>query len=307
MAKKPSRVNFLGGHSGRKGLLGVLAFPEAYSPETEYTMCLTTLDGQWWQLQFPFDIASVTYLADPSRGYRGWWLAGKRGEVVEVSGGKPRIERIATAGTGPKNKLGHLAQIRVIDGALYCCGYRRQVYRREGADWTLISRDILAQRKRGPWNGFEAIDGFSGEDLYAVGDEGEIWHYDGASWSQCESPTTENLTDVRCLDDGKVWVCGDGGVVLRGDRNGWDVVWDNPEPSEAWWSLERFQGQVYVAGAEFLGRIEKNRIVPVETGVAGLTAQSLHHKDGTLWSIGAEHILAFDGSTWREVECPQNK
>lgn len=307
MAKlEPTRMTYLGGHSGRKGLIGVLAFPEGFPPETELTVFYMMLDGQWSQRQFPFDVSSVTYLADPKGERRSWWLLGKRGEVVELPAGEPRTERIDGAGTG-RGKLGYLSCIRVIDGELFACGYRRQVHRRERRGWKLVSRAILDDRKKGPWRGFEAVDGYAADDLYAVGDDGEIWHFDGKSWRSCASPTDRHLADVRCLDDG-VWICGDGGVVLRGDKRGWKVVWSDPEPAEEWWAIERFRGDVYVAGASFLGVLRKGRIAAVDTGVKGsLTAGTLHEKDGLLWSIGAKHVLSFDGKKWKEHVCPENR
>lgn len=307
MAKsKTSRMTYLGGHSGRKGLIGVLAFPEGFPPETEFTVFYMMLDEQWHQRQFNFDVASVTYLADAKGSRRGWWLLGKRGEVVELPAGEPRSERIETAGTGP-GKLGYLSQIRVVDSTLFACGYRRQVYRRDRDDWKLISQPILDDRKKGPWRGFEAIDGYSANDVYVVGDHGEIWHFNGKSWSQCDSPTNQHLADVRCLEDG-VWICGDAGVVLKGDRRGWEIVWDDPEPASEWWGIESFRGNIYVAGSLFLGVLQNGQIVPVDTGVKGqLTAQTLHAKDGLLWSIGAKHVLSYDGKRWKEHVCPENR
>jgi hypothetical protein len=302
-----SRMIYLGGYSGRKGLLGVLAFPESFPKETEFTMFYTTVDEQWWQLQFDFDIVSLTYLSLPREKYRAWWLVGKRGEVVEYTGSEPRVNRIPTAGTGPRNRYGYLSQIRTIDNELFICGYRRQVYRRNGNTWDLISREILDSKAKGPWSGFESIDGFSANDLYTVGDKGEIWHYDGKAWIQCDSPTNQNLADVRCFD-GKVWACGDGGIVLRGDVNQWETIWHDGDPSENWWGLESFQGRVYLAGNDFLGVLEAGEVVKVNVGIKqAITTRTLHQKDGLLWSIGERNILVYDGKKWVELVVPENR
>jgi hypothetical protein len=268
-------------------------------------MFLTTRNDQWAQLQFDFDIVSVASLSVPSRGYYAWWLAGKRGEIVEIVGGVPTVSRIATAGTGAKNKLGYLAQLREIDGTLYVCGYRRQVYRHDGGNWQLMTAAILDNRPKGPWNGFEAIDGFSRSDLYAVGDEGEIWHFDGNQWTRCDSPTNRNLAEVKCLDN-RVWICGDGGIVLEGDRHGWNIVWDQEEPSESWWSIERFAGRTFLAGNDFLGEIDNGHVKAAAGAPSNVSTLRLHQRDGLLWSIGEEDLLCFDGSSWRRVVCPQN-
>ena len=54
--------------------------------------------------------------------------------------------------------------------------------------------------------------GSGSSDLYAVGNNGNIAHYNGQSWSKIESGTTVNLYDVWGATDGKtVWTCGYSG------------------------------------------------------------------------------------------------
>ena len=294
-------LTYLNGHSGSKGLLGLLAFPSNFPSETEFTLFLTTRDSQWRKLQFDFDIVSLTHLKINQTGYKGWWLLGKRGETVEVISGNTRMEKITTAGT-ESGCYGYLSQIRLINNTMFICGYRRQVYQRKDQKWVLISSSMLDNRPEGPWNGLESIDGFSQNDIYAVGDEGEIWHYDGSNWTACDSPTNQNLADVRCIA-GEVWICGDSGIILRGNKDGWDIVWDGQDPSDNWWSIESFQGDIYIAGNDFLGKLLGDKVVPVNIGIKPeITTQILHHKDGILWSIGEEDILAYDGKNWRELK-----
>ncbi len=53
--------------------------------------------------------------------------------------------------------------------------------------------------------GFEAIDGYSSEALYAVGWAGEVWKFDGAKWSQAPKLTDAVLTAVCCAPDNVVY------------------------------------------------------------------------------------------------------
>ncbi len=50
--------------------------------------------------------------------------------------------------------------------------------------------------------------GSSSEDLYAVGNNGNIAHWDGRKWTKIESGTTIALLDVWGSPDGTVWACG---------------------------------------------------------------------------------------------------
>jgi hypothetical protein len=85
--------------------------------------------------------------------------------------------------------------------------------------------------------GFEAVAGFSFDDLYGVGWDGEIWHFDGRVWRPLPSPVNLILSHVLCAPTGEVWSCGQKGTVVRGrgdqwraletgiDSNLWSVAW----------------------------------------------------------------------------------
>jgi len=78
--------------------------------------------------------------------------------------------------------------------------------------------------------------GSSSSDLYAVGNNGNIAHYNGQSWSKIESGTTVNLYDVWGATDGKtVWTCGenlDKTAVLKIENNQANVVFEGTFPMQ---------------------------------------------------------------------------
>jgi len=61
------------------------------------------------------------------------------------------------------------------------------------------------------WNGnVNKLWGSSSSDLYAVGNNGNIAHWDGVRWRKIESGTTVDLLDVWGSPDGSiVWACGE--------------------------------------------------------------------------------------------------
>ena len=78
--------------------------------------------------------------------------------------------------------------------------------------------------------------GSSSNDLYAVGNNGNIAHYNGQSWQKIESRTTVNLYDVWGATDGKtVWTCGenlDKTAVLKIENNQANVVFEGTFPMQ---------------------------------------------------------------------------
>ncbi len=68
------------------------------------------------------------------------------------------------------------------------------------------------------------MDGFSKNDLYAVGGTNDVWHFDGEQWRYIDVCDEQMLPlSVCCAEDGYVYVGGAWGIVLRGRGEEWDV------------------------------------------------------------------------------------
>ena len=78
---------------------------------------------------------------------------------------------------------------------------------------------------------FNTGDGFNGQvrslkvsannDIYAVGDNAAMLHYDGNQWSPIQSPKEEYLTKVKGLGPDQVYAVGENGTVLKYDGKEW--------------------------------------------------------------------------------------
>lgn len=218
-------------------------------------------------------------------------VVGEDGQAISYRGGKTSDETLS-----PRPKM--IRNARTIRGSVYACGMKRQVYRRTGeAQWVDMSAPAPRKSVKA---GFEAIDGYNDEEIYAVGWSGEVWQYDGMRWIDRESPTNLILTAVCCGGDGVVYAAGQQGTVLRGRRDGWELVpWDE-EVSVDLWDLCWFRGKLYVAAINGLFTLEGNMLAPVDFGIVDTpSCFSLTEAEGVLWSIGRDDVLSFDGSAWR--------
>src|SRR5262249_40427300 len=120
MAQPDTSAYFIDGFSSRAGRLGVIAFPnQLKGKDVEFTRFYTVVNGQWGKKDFDFDSRSV--IAVERNGSRNWWILGKRGNVVELVNGVPRIEQIPDAGT-EADQHGYVNQLTEIAGELYVCG-----------------------------------------------------------------------------------------------------------------------------------------------------------------------------------------
>jgi hypothetical protein len=224
---------------------------------------------------------------------------GPHGQVCLLGSKDRHEEDIASCGVDPK-KLGLIRDVRGISGKAYVCGMNRQVYRRDGSgQWAYLSSDIPRQQEV---VGFEAIDGFSEKEIYAVGWKGEIWSYDGTGWTKRDSPTNRIFSDVCCAGDGFVYACGGHSTLVKGRGDQWAVI-DLSSVTVDLWSLEWFAGKLYLASTRDVFSLTDNGLVPIDFGTdAPGSCRYLDAGDEVMWSIGAKDIFSYDGNIWTRID-----
>jgi len=244
----------------------------------------------------------LTVLRQPKEQLLG---VGEMGEAF-VQGSGDVHEETVQAGADQPSKRGTLRTARWIGTHAYAAGMDRQVYRRDGVNvWTAVDQSMRPP-KGDPSQvvGFESIDGFSEQDIYAVGWQGAIWHYDGKTWTQEDSPTNVILGGVCCAGDGMVYACGRLGTLLRGKAGRWEVL--KHESTEAdLYGLAWYEGALYVASMKGIFRLTPALtldLVVMGEDPPATTAYHLSAADGILMSVGAKDVMVFDGKTWTRIE-----
>lgn len=61
----------------------------------------------------------------------------------------------------------------------------------------------------------------SANDLWGVGDNGLIAHYNGTAWAQVASPSGDRINAIHMLSSTLGWAVGDGGSIIRYDGVSW--------------------------------------------------------------------------------------
>jgi hypothetical protein len=193
-----------------------------------------------------------------------------------------------------KRRVSGFRSLSEIAKKAYAVGYQGMVYRLdELAKWTRIDEGLPDRFD------IDAIDGFNPSDLYACGLKGALWHYSGRKWSRCDVPTDVNLNSIKCAE--KVYVAGEGGVLICGREDTWKVV-DHGGTEEDIWDLEWFEKSLYVSADDGLYRLERDMLVSVDFGKD--TPKSFYQLSaaaGVMWSIGEEDIMSFDGKKWIRI------
>lgn len=228
---------------------------------------------------------------------------GEGGEVLMQGSGDVHEEKVLDGDVLPQSR-GTLRAVRWIGSHAYAAGMDRQVYRREDLNrWSCIDATMRPPKGSGVV-GFEAIDGRSETDLFAVGWQGAIWHYDGGRWSQENSSTTHILGNVCCGPDEQVFACGRRGTLLSRTAGGWQAV-EHKTTEEDLYGLAWFNGALYVASLHHVYRLASDggleRVLP-DSEASVTSAYHLSAADGVLMSVGAKDVLLFDGKSWARID-----
>ena len=229
----------------------------------------------------------VGFVDISGQGYYAATLMGGMtlGDIIEQSSPPAKKKRTAS-----------FRMVSTIDGKAHAVGLRGLVYRFDSIGrWTRIDEGLPESFD------IQAIDGFSAPNLYAVGREGSAWHSDGSTWTNRELPTSQNLTAVKCAGDGKVYIAGHKGLLIRGRDDVWEVV-DHQATEDDIWDLEWFEGTLYVSTMRAVYRLVDESLQVVDFGDdRPRSCYQLSAAEGVMWSNGEFDVMSFDGKAWSRI------
>lgn len=148
------------------------------------------------------------------------------GDIYAIGGGvnEREIDIPTSENGGPLR--GVIRRVRTICGWLYLCGGNNCVGKRLGKNsWLSYSEDVPnPPRTDGRYNFLHDIDGFSEEDIYMVGNYGQVFHFDGKVWKRISIPSNIDFETVCCAGDGHVYISGANGTTFRGRGDTWQLI-----------------------------------------------------------------------------------
>lgn len=303
MGKDDARVRFTDGFVFNRELVAMAATVETLQ-DYEHSRIFSFKGGQWFHYDLDMVVWSICGVEKP---IRTMFSMGREGQIHYTRNQRPYTETIPDAGIG-EGKLGYLSRICQVDGALYCCGSSGQIYRRDSGGWVHFDKGVLdpnAIEQEKPMD-LLCFDGTAKNDLYAVGQDGLLFHYNGKAWTKLNSPTGLDINWVRCVSPREVYLCANDGGFFRGSIEKWENL-SVPGMKEEFWCVEIFGGAIYLAATSGIYMFDGKRIAKVSTKLRPAPdGQRLHANDGVLWSFGGKHLCFFDGKEWTYVKHPDN-
>lgn len=170
------------------------------------------------------------------------------------------------------------------------------------------SAEIFGELVRTQENDLNAIWGTEADDIFSVGDNGTIIHFDGTVWTRMDSPTNEDLLGLWGYESNNVYAVGSNGTCIQYDGQEWrsldcgtDAILTN---------IRGFSdNDIYVSTAFNSGKIlhfNGNDWETINTPLDYLPISSLFDiwgdSQGKIYVVGSsDAILQWDGSQWNII------
>jgi hypothetical protein len=261
-------------------------------------LVLTCRDGKWLGAEIGERLISCTRTGVSSYSFIA---IAESGRELIIGDGGVRQELVATGPHSPTAN-GPLTAVKCWNNdIIFSVGTARQVYRKASVDsWERCDQSCKSKNK---WerasSSFLDIDGYSLDEVYAVGWDGEIWMFDGASWKRMNSPVKLALHSVCCAPDGTVYACGQSGALLRGRRSDWTVM-GRCGPDEGLRSICCHEGRIYVSSTNIIYVLNGDTLAPCADAPIGSTGK-LRSANGVLMSVGLKDVALFHSGGWRTL------
>ncbi len=149
--------------------------------------------------------------------------------------------------------------------------------------------------------GFLDIDGFSEKDMYACGQNGDLWHYDGSIWNKIDIPTNSVLYKLCCAGDGFVYIITNSRDVWKGRENSWTLI-KQDLTDEVLEDIVDYREHVVISTVSELYHIHNDSFEVWNSGIPSMMSKAhLSANDGVLLVAGRDEAVSHDGHVWNVI------
>jgi len=210
---------------------------------------------------------------------------------------------------GPFRGTTHKA--RRIDGWLYVCGGRNSLGKRvANSEWQSFTKRIPnPKRSDRLFNMFSDVDGFAENDIYVVGNTGQVYNYNGKDWQKKSLPTDIDFQSVCCAGDGFVYISGMHGATYKGRGDQWECLYkghleENPMSGMVlgFKDMVWYEDRVWCTSDYGLWTIKDDKLE--EADVPGFVLGcmgNLSAADGVLLLAGHGGAAFLENGQWQEI------
>ncbi|PTA72700.1 MULTISPECIES: hypothetical protein [unclassified Stenotrophomonas] len=151
-------------------------------------------------------------------------------------------------------------------------------------------------------------------DLYAIGSDGLIAHWNGLNWTLPEQVTTSDLFHACRTDQGRLIFVGKEGAIVSGDiATGFELVQLDVSEGVHFGTACQYGQKIYL-GTEtdglYVYSLETGVVAPLLEGIPDelrdATIVDISSVGSVLWVLTPWDLMRFDGATWQVIVHPDN-
>lgn len=189
----------------------------AHCPDADAAERASNPDHGEWTYIFRYRMLERQLVARVPKRLDGIWLT-NAGTLI-AAGDAPGYLEVGSAGpveVALPDMEGIFSDVwGSADDVLFAVGSLPAfAYRREFGSWSRLALPAETPDLRD-------VAGFNARDVYFVGDEGAVLHFDGKTVTRLRVPVRRHLTGVARLDDQRVCVSGYQGTLMVGNTVRW--------------------------------------------------------------------------------------
>ncbi|EKT4097440.1 hypothetical protein ACSMEB_12855 [Stenotrophomonas maltophilia] len=151
-------------------------------------------------------------------------------------------------------------------------------------------------------------------DLYAIGSDGLIAHWNGLNWTLPEQVTTAELFHACRTDQGRLVVVGKEGTIITGDiSTGFERLRHDASEDINFNSACQHGQQIFIGteyGGLYVYSLETGVVEPLLEGIPEelreATIVDISSVGGVLWVLTPWDLTRFDGIEWQVIVHPDN-
>ncbi len=197
-------------------------------------------------------------------------------------------------------KRGGFSKVKSFGGRLFACTTARQVFVRHSPGvWEAVGEEMPEPDDH--VLSFVDFDGFRADDLYAVGDPGDLWRLSSGRWNKLHFPSDCGISAVCCGGDGQVYLAA-GNHVFRGWDDQWVQLKTTVQMSIPIKDMVWCDGQLLATSDHGLWTLKDDALVEADAppGIK-VCAGNLAQRDGVLLLAGYGGAAFKREGQWTEI------
>jgi hypothetical protein len=233
-------------------------------------------------------------------GNKEAFFGASQGITYHLDYGKDTFEHEELMGTSKRIEDGTargIRDIKLLGNHFYSAFWGIQVHRRDAAKkWTLISHEPKEYFKKLGNSDVSSLDGFSEQELYFCGEEGNLWYFDGLRWEKIFGFSKDIDFDYLVCGDDKVYVVDSLGGVAVGRHNKFThfPTKSSDDMNAILYAVTYFNGKLYGSNHSIY-QFENNKWVEADIPEVYGSVEYLASKDGVMFIATPYSLKLYNG------------